>query len=68
MEAREIIDIAMKLKASGRFEVAEVLFQSLDKPDPEVERTWGQEALRRLRAYDQGRLATVSLDEALHEP
>ena len=65
MGTLEIIDMAMRLKASERFEIAGTLFRSLDKPDPEIERVWGEEALRRLRVYDEGRLETVSLDDAL---
>lgn len=67
MGIHDILDMAMKLKASERFEVAEALFRSLDKPDPEIERIWGQEALCRLQAYDAGRLETVSLEDALQE-
>ena len=65
MGTLEIIDMAMRLKASERLEIAETLFRSLDKPDPEIERVWGEEALRRLRVYDEGRLETVLLDDAL---
>ena len=68
MGTQEIIDLALKLKASERLEVAETLFRSLDKPDPEIEHIWGQEALCRLRAYDAGRLETVALEDALREP
>ena len=67
MGTLEIIDMAVQLKASERFEIAETLFRSLDKPDPEIERIWGQEALSRLRAYDEGRLETVSLDDVLRD-
>ena len=37
----------------------------IDSDDPEIERVWGEEALRRLRVDDEVRLETVSLDDAL---
>ena len=67
MGTQEIIALALQLKASERFEVAETLFRSLDTPDPEIERIWGEEALRRLRLYDDGRLETVAVEDALRE-
>ena len=65
MGAQEIVEMALKLKASERFEIIDKLTQSLDQPDPEIERVWGEEAVRRLRAYDAGALGTVSLEKAL---
>jgi len=45
----------------------ELLHQSLDKPDPAVDRVWQEEALRRLQAYDEGRLECVSMEEAFKD-
>lgn len=65
MGAQEIVELALKLTAADRLEIVERLAQSLDIPDPEIERIWGQEAVRRLSAYDAGRLQTVTLEQAL---
>ena len=65
MSTEKIVEQALKLPATQRFEIAEQLLRSLDKPDPEIERIWGEEAARRLQAYQRGELETVSLDEAL---
>jgi len=43
------------------------LNSSLAHVDPEIDRGWAEEALRRARAYDEGRLETVSLEEALKD-
>jgi hypothetical protein len=48
----EIIQEALRLPATTRFEIVDHLMQSLDKPDPEIERIWGEEAVRRLAALD----------------
>lgn len=67
MSTAEIIEKALHLKASERYALLELLHQSLDKPDPEVDRIWQQEVMRRLQAYDEGRLECVSLEEAFRD-
>lgn len=64
MSTAEIIEQALHLKASDRYVLLELLHQSLDKPDPEIDRVWQDEALRRLKAYEEGRLECVSMEEA----
>ncbi len=63
MGKTEIIDMALHLKASERYEVAERILQSLDKPDAEIDRIWAEEALHRARACDDGRMKTLSFEE-----
>lgn len=63
MGKTEIIDMALQLKASERYEVAEKIMQSLDKPDPEIEKEWAEEAVCRAQACDAGRMKTVPFDE-----
>ena len=53
MQINEIIQEALRLPATARFEIVDQLMQSLDKPDPEIERMWGEEAVRRLAALDE---------------
>jgi hypothetical protein len=63
----EVIEQALSLKASDLYLLLEILHRSLDKPDPEIDRVWQEEALRRVKAYDEGRLATVSMEEAFRD-
>lgn len=67
MSTTEVIEQALKLKASERYMLLEMLHQSLDKPDPEIDLIWRDEALRRVRAYDEGKLATVSMEEVFRD-
>jgi putative addiction module component (TIGR02574 family) len=67
MSTAEIIEQALQLKASERYALLELLHQSLDKPDPDIDRVWQEEALRRLTAYDEGRLESVSMEEAFRD-
>jgi putative addiction module component (TIGR02574 family) len=65
MGKHEIIDMALQLKAAERYEVAEKIMQSMDKSDPEIDKVWVEESLRRAKACDEGRMKTVSFDEVL---
>ena len=67
MQTHEIIEEALKLKADERSEIVDQLLQSLDKPDADIDRVWGEEALRRVRALDEGRMKTYALDEVLNQ-
>ena len=63
MSKDEIIDMALQLKAAERYEIAEKIMRSLDKPDAEIDRIWAEEALHRARACDEGRMRTVPFEE-----
>jgi putative addiction module component (TIGR02574 family) len=67
MSTADIIQQVLHLKASERYALLELLHQSLDKPDPEIDQVWQEEALRRLKAYDEGRLPCVSMEEAFRD-
>jgi putative addiction module component (TIGR02574 family) len=63
----DVIEQALKLPAAERYALLELLHHSLDKPDPEIDQVWQREALRRLQAYDEGRLECVSLEEVFRD-
>jgi putative addiction module component (TIGR02574 family) len=67
MGKREIIDMALQMKAADRYEIAEKIMQSLDKPDAEIDRVWAEEALHRARACDHGRMKTLPFEEVFGE-
>ena len=54
MQVNEIIQEALRLPATARFQIVDQLMQSLDKPDPEIDRIWGEEAVRRLARLTPG--------------
>jgi putative addiction module component (TIGR02574 family) len=67
MGASEVIEQALSLKASDRYLLLEMLHRSLDKPDPEIDRVWQEEVLRRVKAYDEGRLETIPMEEVFRD-
>ena len=67
MGTAEIIEQALKLKSSDRYLLLEMLHESLDKPDPAINKVWQEEVLRRVKAIDEGRLATVSMEDVFKD-
>jgi len=63
MSKNDILREAMSLTANERFIIVDELLKSLDKPDKEIDDVWEEEAVNRLKAYDEGRLETVSMEE-----
>jgi putative addiction module component (TIGR02574 family) len=67
MSTAEVMEMALRLKASERYELLEMLQKSLDKPDPEVDCVWIEEAERRLQAYREGKLEVISMEEVFRD-
>lgn len=67
MSAKELLDEAMKLKPEERFTLVEGLIKSLDEPDKTLDEIWAEEAERRLKAYREGKLEGVPMEEIFQE-
>jgi putative addiction module component (TIGR02574 family) len=63
MSINDIIDEALTLKPQERYLIIEKLNDSLNVPNPEVEKAWIEESMRRSEAYDRGELETVTYEE-----
>jgi len=63
MSINEIIDEALALKPHERYILIEKLNDSLNMPNPEVEKAWIEESIRRSQAYERGELEIVSYEE-----
>jgi putative addiction module component (TIGR02574 family) len=62
---RELCAQAARLSSSDRVKLVEQLLDSLDAPDPEMDRAWTDEVEQRLAAYRRGELSAIALDDAL---
>ena len=51
------------LPEEEKFRLLDVILTDLDKPDPEIDRVWADEARKRWVAYKAGRFQTVSYEE-----
>ena len=51
------------LPDAEKLRLVDVILAELDKPDPEIDRIWAEEARKRWAAYNAGRIPTVSYEE-----
>mgnify|MGYP001170398210 CR=1 FL=1 len=65
---KKLISDAMQLKPAEKYIVIEALVHSLDNPDPKLAELWAIEAEKRLAAYKEGKLETISFTEMFKAP
>ncbi len=65
MSNKEILEQAMALKPEERLMIVEGLLKSLDEPDRKIDEIWAEEAEKRLKAYREGRLEGIPMEEIL---
>ena len=63
MVSKEILKQALQFKPEERFTVVEGLLKSLDEPDKNLDDIWAEEADKRLKAYREGRLEGIPMEE-----
>ena len=64
-DTQEIIDRALSLPPADQALVVDKLLSSLDQPDEAIDALWRKEVEDRIRAYNDGSLKSVSLEEVL---
>ena len=56
-------ELSAKIKSlpdNEKIELVDSILMQLDKPDPEIDRVWADEARKRWQAYKTGKVETVS--------
>jgi len=61
----KILKEALTLKPAEKAELIDKLLSSLDKPDPEIDKLWAEEAENRIDAYERGEIKAVALEKVL---
>jgi putative addiction module component (TIGR02574 family) len=61
----EMADKARTLPDSEKLTLVDQLLSQLDRPDPEIDRIWAEEARKRWQAYRDGRVASVPYAEVM---
>ena len=62
-DAKVLSRKAQALDPNDRIALVEEVLESLDRPDPAIERLWAKEAADRLAAYRRGELSARNLSE-----
>jgi putative addiction module component (TIGR02574 family) len=61
-------ELAEKIKSlpdNEKIELVDFILMQLDKPDPEIDRIWVEEARKRWIAYKAGKVETLSYDQVM---
>lgn len=67
MGSQEILEQALRLKPEERFTLVEGLLRSLDEPDKQLDTLWAEEAENRLKAYREGRLEAIPMEDIFRD-
>lgn len=63
MLAEDVKINALRLNTVDRVHLAEILLDSLDKTDEQIEKIWVVESEKRYEAYKKGRLEGIPLEQ-----
>lgn len=53
------------LPDAEKLRLVDAILTDLDKPDPEIDRIWAEEARKRWAAYKAGQIPTLSYEEVM---
>lgn len=67
MGSQEILEQALRLRPDERFTLVEGLLRSLDEPDKQLDALWAGEAEKRLKAYREGRLEAIPMEDIFRD-
>ena len=63
-------EFAAKIKSlpdSEKIALVDSILMQLDKPDPEIDRIWADEARKRWQAYKSGKIESVSYEQVMNK-
>jgi putative addiction module component (TIGR02574 family) len=63
MIAEEIKNNALRMNPIDRIRLAEILLESLDKTDEQIEQAWAVESEKRFKAYKEGRVKGIPIEQ-----
>jgi putative addiction module component (TIGR02574 family) len=63
--AEKLASEIRSLPDAEKLRLVDTILSDLDKPDPEIDRVWAEEARKRWDAYKAGRITTISYEEVM---
>ena len=61
MKARNLQQQALNLKPVERLQLVQMILESLDQPNPQIEKAWIAESEARYAAYKNGKVKAIPL-------
>ena len=65
MNTKSVFEDALGLRPAERLQLIEMLSRSLNKPDENIEKIWAEEAEKRYRALEEGRIKTTTIEDII---
>lgn len=65
MDTNSLLKEALQLRPADRLRLVELLVESLDKPDKNIEKIWKRESEKRYRALKDGKVNTIPLEDII---
>lgn len=65
--AEKIASEAHDLSDTEKLRLVDAILNDLDKPDPEIDRIWAEEARKRWASYKKGRMSSVSYQHVMEK-
>ena len=63
--ADKLVSEMRALTNAEKLRLVEAILTDLDRPDPEIDGIWAEEARKRWTAYKAGRIPTVSYEDVM---
>jgi putative addiction module component (TIGR02574 family) len=63
--ADRLVSEIRALPDAEKLRLVEAILTDLDKPDPEIDGIWAEEARKRWAAYKAGRIPTISYEDVM---
>ena len=63
MKTKELIAEISDLPVEQRARIADLILQTLNAPDPDIESAWIQEVEERVEEYEKGKVELISAQE-----
>jgi putative addiction module component (TIGR02574 family) len=67
MKTQELLDQIVDLPVDQRAQLASEILQTLNRPDPEIEKEWVKEARRRLKDFESGHIDAIPGEQVHRE-
>lgn len=65
--AEKLVSEIHALPDVEKLRLVDAILNDLDKPDPEIDQIWAEEARKRWIAYKEGRIASVSYQDVMEK-
>lgn len=67
MSSKEILEQAILLDPEERFMIVDGILKSLDEHNQKIDDIWTEESVKRLKAYREGRLKGIPMEEVFRQ-